>query len=308
MPVAGTPSGAAHFERGAFGHERSSVGCHPRLLGRVSPRLVGLIRERSAVPYNDLMAETEAATPDIHVPDDWYARSFGELYPLLYRHRDDASAAAEVEAFARLLELEPHARVLDICCGGGRHMAAMRTRGLDVRGVDLSEPLLHAAGQRPGLRGRIVRGDLRALPFAPASFDAAVNLFTSFGYFLDEAENRLALAQMARVLRPGGRLLVDVMHAAHLRRTLEPFSRRTVGELIVENRRRLTGRRVVNRMRVRDGNEQVIYTESVRLYEPEEFVAMFQQAGLKDVQLFGSFAGDPLGPDAPRMIGIGVRQ
>ncbi|MEX2673069.1 MAG: class I SAM-dependent methyltransferase [Phycisphaeraceae bacterium] len=250
--------------------------------------------------------------PPHRAPEDWYARSFGELYPLLYQHRDDASAAAEAAAFLKLLKLPAAARVLDICCGTGRHLAAMCQQNLNAWGVDLSWPLLKSAAERPGLAGRVVRADLRALPFAGGSFDAAVNLFTSFGYFAEDAANEQALKQMASTLRPGGKLLMDLMHAPRLRETLEPHSRRTVqgprGEVLVENRRQIIDQRVVNRIDVNDGTEQRTFTESVRLYEPAEFMTMLEAAGLRAVQLVGSFEGDPLTADSARMIAIGVRQ
>lgn len=252
----------------------------------------------------DVMAETN----EPYVPEDWYARSFGELYPLLYRHRDDESAAAETAAFVRTLALDQGDRVADICCGGGRHLAAMRDLGLDAWGMDLSETLLQAAAERPELRGRLVRADLRAIPFHSASFDAAVNLFTSFGYFLDDADNEAALQQMAAVVRSGGKLLVDVMNPRWLRRTLEPYSRRQIAGLTVENERRIVNGRVVNKIRVHEGEAVRTFTESVRLYEADAFIAMFERAGLGDVQLVGTFAGDTMTDDSPRMIGIGVRR
>jgi SAM-dependent methyltransferase len=94
-------------------------------------------------------------------------------------------------------------------------------------GLDLSPELLAHAAASPGwelLRGRILRGDARALPFADASFDSVVNLFSSFGYF-GEAGDKRVLLEIARVLAPGGFLALDLMNPAFVRARLVPFSR-----------------------------------------------------------------------------------
>ena len=238
--------------------------------------------------------------------DDWYVRSFGELYPLLYRHRDDEQARGQVDELVELLGLRVGRRVLDICCGAGRHLEALRAAGLDAFGLDLSAPLLRRAAQRPGLRERIVRADVRALPFE-GRFQAAVNLFTSFGYFPDERENAGQLRQMARCLRPGGLLLMDLPNRAALEHEIEPHSVEEVDGLHVEHRRRFAADRMIKCTTVTDGGEPREFTESVRVYWPDELTAMAAAAGLGRVRLFGGFDGRPFNEEAERMIVIGER-
>lgn len=238
----------------------------------------------------------------------WYETAFGSLYPLIYAHRDDASAAREVRDLLRLLELRGGERVLDACCGNGRHAQALAGAGMDVWGMDLSPPLLEKGRARSALAGRLVQGDLRALPFRPA-FDLVLNLFTSFGYFPREEDDRSALGEMVSVLRRGGRLLVDHMNRFLVERNLVPsdaFARK--GARIHETRR-IEGRRVVKEIRVetREGRRFHLQ-ESVRLFDPGEMVDLFEGAGLKRVRLFGDYGGAPFHEGSRRMIAVGTRE
>lgn len=108
-----------------------------------------------------------------------------------------------------ILELPSGARVLDVPCGQGRHAHLLAEAGFDVDGVDYSPDLIALAKRRgTGKTLRYTRGDMRKLPARwSGRFDAVLNLFTSFGFFLDPADDRRVIAEFARVLAPGGVLV-----------------------------------------------------------------------------------------------------
>lgn len=246
----------------------------------------------------------------------WFETAFGRLYPLVYTHRDDASAAREVQDLVKVLEigapgkLPVHgARVLDICCGAGRHGAALSSMGLTVFGIDLSMSLLTMAKARNELTGSLARADMRALPFPEAGFDIVINLFTSFGYFIDESENAAALGEMARVLKPGGRLVVDHMNPPAVRKNLVAEDRGEREGCRIHQRRSIEGNRVVKEIRVEQAHGASFQVrEDVRLYEAGEMEALFTSCGLGDLRRIGSFQGAPLTENSPRMITIGTRK
>lgn len=234
----------------------------------------------------------------------WYEEVFRELYPLIYRHRDEEAAQREVSGLIRIAGLRRGARLLDVCCGQGRHMAALGAAGLDVFGVDLSRPLLERAEERAGIAGRTVRADMRALPFA-GGFDSVVNLFTSFGYFEEEEENESALAEMVRVLVPGGVLVMDHMNRRRVERGLVPEDTRTVGGLTLRQQRWIEGDRVLKRIEVSgDEGEPVRLLENVRMFYPEELAQIMERNMLETLRFYGSFQGDEFGESSDRMIAV----
>jgi SAM-dependent methyltransferase len=109
----------------------------------------------------------------------------------------------------QLLELPSGARLLDVPCGQGRHAHLLAEAGFDVDGLDYSADLLAKARERGEGRGlRYTRGDMRKLPARwTGRFDAVLNLFTSFGFFVDPADDRRVIEEFARVLKPGGLLV-----------------------------------------------------------------------------------------------------
>jgi ubiquinone/menaquinone biosynthesis C-methylase UbiE len=143
-------------------------------------------------------------------PAAWWATYFDQQYLLEYEPL--FSLRKDRREVARLIEvmgLPVGSRVLDVPCGQGRHAHLLVEAGYDVQGVDLSRDLLalaNARGTRPNLKYR--RGDMRRLPSSwSARFDAVINLFTSFGFFLDPADDVRVIAEFARVLKPAGLLV-----------------------------------------------------------------------------------------------------
>jgi len=237
--------------------------------------------------------------------EPWYERAFRSDYRLVYAHRDLDSARREV---AWLLECGLGGRVLDLCCGFGRHALALSEAGLEVAGVDLSMDLLAAARELPGwgelLAGRLFRGDATAVPFADESFDGVVVLFSSFGYFGEQGDARMA-DEVARLLRPGGLAVLDLMNADGVVAGLVPHSVREGEGFVLEERRSLAdgGRRVQKdvELRLADGGVRR-WREDVRMYREEEVRDLLERRRLAVEAVHGDFGGAAFGPDAPRMI------
>jgi SAM-dependent methyltransferase len=239
---------------------------------------------------------------------EWYREAFDALYPLLYPQRSDEAAAREMAAMYDLLRLhDPGERVLDLACGTARHCQALAERGVQVCGLDLSRPLLEIACRRSCLAGCLVRGDMRRLPFRRA-FDVVISIFTSFGYFADDRSNAQVLAEIARVLVPGGRLLIDHINRPALERSLVPEDEREGPGFRIRQQRRVSGNRVKKRIEIlwADGRTRKI-EEDVRLFTPGELRALLEEAGFSAVRFYGSFQGGALTESAERMIALAVK-
>ena len=236
----------------------------------------------------------------------WYKEWFGEEYLGLYAHRDQDEADRHAEfVIEHLGERKPEA-VLDLACGAGRHTAALRRQGYRVVGVDLSLTLLAQPPRQPS-----VAGDMRCLPFAADSFDWLLNFFTSFGYFESERENFRVLEEFVRVLRPGGRFMMDFLNRDRVLAELNPREVQEKGDQRIEIKRWYDGetQRINKRIRlIRPGLSPRTFLESVRAYRREEVTIGMRWAGLEVDQLFGNFQGDDYHRDSERLIIVGHRQ
>ncbi len=236
---------------------------------------------------------------------EWFERWFGEEYLDLYPHRDEAEAERLVSLLERHGIGRAGTRILDLACGAGRHAAVLARRGARVVGLDLSAPLLALARRRTG--NWLVRGDMRAIGLRSGHFDAIVNLFTSFGYFDDEAQHVAVLHEVARVLAPGGWFVLDFLNAAEVRAHLVPHDERALGRRRVIQERRVSedGRYVIKSIHV--VGEGRSFLERVRLYERDELEALLARAGLAPRSAFGDYDGGAHVPGAPRCLLLAQR-
>jgi SAM-dependent methyltransferase len=197
--------------------------------------------------------------------------------------------------------------VLDLACGAGRHARELERAGARVIGLDLSPAMLHRAQRR--VSAPLVRGDMRILPFRPESFGLVVNLFTSFGYFRSDLEHGTVVRQVADVLVPGGRFVIDYLNADQVRRALRGDT-----EQIQQNdsaasiKRRVSeeGLYVVKEIELRA--ESRSYQERVRLFTPTELEGLLTAAALDVVGRYGDYDGGALGADSPRAILVARRR
>ena len=143
-------------------------------------------------------------------PKEWWESYFDAQYLLEYEPIfSPARDRADVARLIEILGLSASERVLDVPCGQGRHAHLLAEAGFDVTGLDYSKHLLDIAKQRGTAANlRYVQGDMRALPAKwTGRFAAVLNLFTSFGFFLDPADDVRVVREFARVLEPNGVLV-----------------------------------------------------------------------------------------------------
>jgi SAM-dependent methyltransferase len=231
-------------------------------------------------------------------PADWFENWFGDEYLRLYPHRDESDAAEAIDLIAAHMHGRVVDSVLDLACGAGRHSRLLCDRWWTV-GLDLSSALLKVA-RRESPDAPYVRADMRELPFATGSFDLAVNLFTSFGYFDDDREHAQVLKCVGRTTKRGGTFVLDFLNPGEVRRNLVERDERVVGGATVEQFRRIsTDRKYVEKtIRVR-GKE---YLERVRLFAASELEEMLDDAGFDVVERAGDYTGASWSDDTPRTI------
>jgi SAM-dependent methyltransferase len=228
-----------------------------------------------------LAAPTSAPRPE------WFASWFDSPhYRTLYAHRDAAEAAALIDR----VHPAPGSAVLDLGCGTGRHARQLAANGLDVTGLDLSAESLSVARRDEHQHLRFIRRDMRA-PFGDRTFDGVYNLFTSFGYFDDPADNLTVVQNIARALKPGGRLVLDYLNvgpaAVHLRKE-ETIARDDVTYRIT---RSVEAGFFVKRITIDDRRlaKPIEHVERVARLTRADFEFMFALVGLGIEAVFGDY-------------------
>lgn len=233
-----------------------------------------------------------------------FEATFGDDYLYFYDSQlTDERNDRETDEIVSLLGLHAGDVVLDAPCGHGRISNRLAERGMHVVGVDASAPFLQVA-REAGAKVDYRPGDLRELP-VKGPFDAVISWFTSFGYF-DDDENRQVLAEYRRVLRPGGRLLLETQnHDEFVRRfTPAPFSHtvQVNDDLMIDTTEFdcLTGCIEGDRVVVRDGEVRRSHF-SVRVPTIPELRVWLADAGFAASEFRARDGGTPT-IDRPRLV------
>lgn len=244
-------------------------------------------------------------------PDsEWWRSWFGPGYLALYDDYLAERTPVEIDQLEALLALKPPRRILDLPCGQGRHAIELARRGYEVTGADLSPYLLGFAEERArasGVRVRWVARDMRE-PIAGETFDLVLNLFTSLGYFADEADDRKAVEAAAGMLAPGGRFVLELINGERIMAQFQEREWFTVGQAAVVERRSLdrSVRRMVVERTVTTRNGEDVSLHALRLYARRDVDEMLRAAGFDRVDLYGDWSGEPLTADSLRILAVGT--
>jgi SAM-dependent methyltransferase len=236
---------------------------------------------------------------------DWFVRDFDHpLYFDIYRSKEQ-EADEEGPALAELLGLPAGSLVLDLPCGWGRLRPALEGKGHRVIGGDLSPLNLDRHGREfPGTR---IRLDLRALPFRSRSADGVFCAYTSWGYFATDGENLRQLQEFARVLRPGGVLLLDLAGRSALERNVAATGRGWywTTEGYRERVRWSPDRRRILAERSLEGER---FRHDIWVPQDTEVRTFLDAAGFDLEQAFGGLDGSPWEAAAERWIYRALRR
>lgn len=208
----------------------------------------------------------------------WYRTWFGTpYYKLLYGHRDEDDAEAWVRTIVNRCGAGPGTTVLDMACGRGRHARWFAEAGCSVTGIDIStESIAEARREVPGAQFAV--HDIR-MPYAAATFDLAVCLFTSLGYFEDEDDDRRALVAAYGALRPGGRFVLDFMNSVRVLKELVPMECVQKQGVRFTISRSTEAHMVVKRIVAEDGSGRHLFEERVSAMAPDRLVELVREAG-----------------------------
>lgn len=244
------------------------------------------LRPRTIGPVADL---------EHHLPTEWWK----ELFDSLYLRTDgdvvenEANTVAEIDALIENTGIKPADRILDLCCGQGRHCLELARRGFKhITGIDRSRYLIRLARKRARKLGYDIafrEGDARKLRLPDDSLDCVIIMGNSFGYFdVEEADARVLL-EIRDVLRSGGTLALDLTDGDWMREHFEPRSWEWIDQNYFVCRERslaADGQRLISREVVVHAERGVIADQfyAERLYSRERILSLLRQVGFENTR------------------------
>ena len=253
-----------------------------------------------------------------HLPEDWWRKLFNALY---VKTDGDVVENAEntrrdVDLVLSALQPDLNSRILDLCCGQGRHALELARRGYsNVMGLDRSRYLIRLAKKRAQaekLHVAFREGDARRPRLAEGNFDAVLILGNSFGYFAKKQDDEKVLGAVARLLAPGGRVFLDLTDGGWIKSQFEPRSWEWIDEHHFVCRERSLasdGERLISREVIVHDESGVLADQfyAERLYTKEDLTEILSRLGYRDIAHHGmvdsiSSREQDLGMMAKRML------
>lgn len=234
-----------------------------------------------------------------HLPADWWQTLFNAVY--LQTDSDvvenDTNTVTEVDLLINAAGLEPNDRILDLCCGQGRHSLELARRGFRfVTGVDRSRYLIRLARKRArqsGLEVTFQEGDARKVRIRESSLNCVAILGNSFGYFDREEDDLAVLRAALNALCSGGTLALDIVDGSWLREHFEPRTWEWIDQSQLVCRERslsADGTRLISREVVVHAERGAIVDQfyAERLYSREKLEELLESVGFELIRMHGT--------------------
>jgi len=231
----------------------------------------------------------------------WYALWFDSpYYHLLYAHRSQDEADKFIRNLVHKLEIKRGSKVLDLACGSGRHAAALAEYGLIVTGKDLSLNNIKRASLLSKVGLRFIQGDmLQASP--DFNYDYVMSLFTSFGYFDTQEENRKVVRAVADSLLEDGKWIIDYLNPGWVLDHLVAEESIERGDIIFTINKEIKNNAVYKHIHFTVEGHSYSFTEQVKLYTLTD-IRMLLAPHFTIEMAYGNYELAPYVAASPRMI------
>ncbi len=224
----------------------------------------------------------------------WFKEWFNTpYYHILYKDRDFQEAENFISHLTDFLKLPKGSKIIDLACGKGRHSVFLHKMGYDVLGVDLSEEsiLFTKQFETSGLNFEV--HDMRDEIFGnlvDEKVDAVFNLFTSFGYFEDENDDKKVFSSVRNALKKDGIFVLDFLNERFVKNTLVPETIIKKGEIDFFIKKRIENQHVIKDIIFKDENGiPHEYFEKVKLHTVEEITSLAEKSGFSVEKIFGNY-------------------
>jgi cyclopropane fatty-acyl-phospholipid synthase-like methyltransferase len=219
----------------------------------------------------------------------WFAHWFDSpYYHTLYKNRDEKEAQAFIDNLVQHLQITKGSKLIDIACGKGRHATYFNSLGLDVVGVDLSPNSIASATKNANATLQFSVHDMREV-YQENSFDVVTNLFTSFGYFEENADEQKAINAMASNLKSEGVLIIDFMNVKKVIANLVASEQKTIDGITFDIIRKIEAGYIIKDIQITDGAIKQHFQEKVKAITLANYSEFITNVELKIIDIFGNY-------------------
>jgi SAM-dependent methyltransferase len=219
---------------------------------------------------------------------EWFVSWFDtNYYHTLYKHRDYKEAENFMQNLIAFLKVEKDALLLDLACGKGRHAIYLNSLGYNVIGADLSKNSIKKAKKHENERMHFIEHDMRN-PFK-IKFDIILNLFTSFGFFEDDAEDIAILKNIKNGLNKNGIAVIDFMNCTQVISNLVSEEIQIIDGIAFKINRYLENGFIVKEINFEADGKQHKYFEKVKNLDLQKINLYLNSVGFKIKHTFGNY-------------------
>ena len=239
----------------------------------------------------------------------WFETWFDTpYYHILYKDRNFEEAENFITLLINDLKIPEHSKIIDLACGKGRHAVFLNRMGFEVLGLDLSEESIsqNKIFENDTLKFKV--HDMREAIYPEIStqkVDAVCNLFTSFGYFESDVEDKKIFRSVADALVDNGFFILDFLNEQWVKNTLVPQAITTKGDIEFHISKRIEDQHVIKDINFKDQGEAFHFFEKVKLHTLEEIGSYAEEFGFERVKIYGDYHLGAFDRDtSPRCINV----
>ena len=219
----------------------------------------------------------------------WFKEWFDtKYYHILYKNRDQKEAENFLININNLKYLKKNSKILDIACGKGRHSLFLSKLGYKVDGIDLSKNSINSAKKLENSNLRFALADMRET-YKASTYDVALNLFTSFGYFDNNLDNQKCISSMSKNLVNDGILIIDYLNADKTIRNLIHTEKKRIDNIVFNIKREVKDGYIIKYISFIDQRKEYNFIEKVKVLRLKDFMIFLNTAGLNIIDTFGNY-------------------
>jgi len=221
--------------------------------------------------------------------EEWYRNWFeSPYYDLLYKERGQEEADMFIQNLVNHLSPKKHAVMLDLACGKGRYSIALNRMGYNVTGTDLSQRKITAAKEHENNELLFTVHDMRT-PLNSNNYDYVFNLFTSFGYFDDEEENKVVLTHVYNSLKKGGVFILDYVNGEKTAKSLIEHEECLIDGIDFRINRYVKNNSIIKDIKIKDGARECNFSEKITIFPEAKLKQYITGCGFEILETFGDY-------------------